>query len=69
MSEFIFIAPPDWKVVPTEVVNAMGANYIDQWIRECSFSLISELLIQHWPEAPDSIGQAMYFNGEILIVK
>ena len=69
MSEFIFVIPPDWKQVPDEVLNAMGTQYIDQWIAENNFPLISELLTQHWADAPDSISQAMYFNSEILIVK
>ena len=69
MSELILVIPAGWRQVPSEVVNIMGPSYVAQWVLENNFPLISDQLREHWVDAPDGISQAMYFNGEMLIVK
>jgi hypothetical protein len=69
MSQFMTIIPAEWTRVPDEVLNAMNSTYVLQWVRENNFGVLSEVMREHWADAPDGISEAVMLNNEILVIK
>ena len=67
MSEFLFVVPQGWTQISQEMIELVGANTIDEWVKRGDTYSLGTALRE--VGGPESISEAVFFNCEILAVK
>jgi hypothetical protein len=67
MSEFLFIIPSGWTRISQEMIDLIGMSNIEIWMRTNDYHTLGQALRENG--GPESISEAVFFNGEILAVR
>jgi hypothetical protein len=67
MSGFLFIIPSGWTQISQEMIDQIGANQIDSWVKMADYYSLGQALREIG--GPESISEAVFFNSEILAVR
>ena len=67
MSQFLFVVPPDWTTISSEMIDLIGANQILNWVQNSDYGTLGIALRE--AGGPQSISEAVFFNSEILAVR
>lgn len=67
MSNFIFIIPEGWTQISQELIDAIGAIQIDNWVKMADYYSLGQSLRENG--GPEYISEAVFFNAEILAVR
>lgn len=67
MSDFLFVVPSGWTQISPEMIERIGANMIDGWVKSSDLSTLATALRE--AGGPESVSEAVFFNSEILAVR
>lgn len=67
MSQFLFVIPEGWTQISQEMIEQIGANQIDAWVKMSDYYTLGQALRE--AGGPESISEAVFFNAEILAVR
>jgi hypothetical protein len=67
MSNLLLIVPEGWTRISQELIDLIGANQIDMWVKMADFYTLGQALRE--AGGPEYISEAVFFNSEILVVR